>query len=73
MLIIRRFKSLLKRLAFICIKIKWDFDMEKYEKLSLCGLYCSVCKNYKENYNFIGCSNEKELVNECPYSSMLHG
>lgn len=40
--------------------------MDKYEKLSLCGLYCGGCKNYKENFNCMGCRNEKELVNDCP-------
>jgi hypothetical protein len=40
--------------------------MNKYEKLSLCGLYCGNCTNYKKNYNCMGCRNEKELVNDCP-------
>ncbi|WP_213818249.1 DUF3795 domain-containing protein [Garciella nitratireducens] len=40
--------------------------MEKYERLSLCGLYCGGCKNYKENFNCMGCRNEKELVHDCP-------
>lgn len=40
--------------------------MEQYEKLSLCGLYCGGCKNYKENMNCMGCRNEKELVTDCP-------
>jgi hypothetical protein len=40
--------------------------MDQYEKLSLCGLYCGGCKNYKENYNCMGCRNEKELVDDCP-------
>jgi hypothetical protein len=34
--------------------------MEHYEELSLCGLYCGGCKNYKANYNCMGCRNEKE-------------
>jgi hypothetical protein len=40
--------------------------LEKYERLSLCGLYCGGCKNYKENFNCMGCRNEKELVHDCP-------
>jgi len=40
--------------------------MDQYEKLSFCGLYCGGCKNYKGNYNCMGCRNEKELVNDCP-------
>ncbi len=40
--------------------------MEQYEELSLCGLYCGGCKNYKENFNCMGCRNETELVNDCP-------
>lgn len=38
----------------------------QYEKLSLCGLYCGGCKNYKKNMNCMGCRNEKELVSDCP-------
>ena len=37
-----------------------------YEKLSMCGLYCGGCKNFKEHLNCQGCRNEKELVDDCP-------
>ena len=40
--------------------------MSQYEKLSFCGIYCGSCKNYKQNYNCMGCRTEKELLDDCP-------
>lgn len=36
--------------------------MGKYEQLSFCGLYCGGCNSYKENFNCMGCRNEKEVI-----------
>jgi hypothetical protein len=43
--------------------------MQTLETLSLCGLYCGGCKNYKENANCMGCRNENELLADCPTRS----
>ncbi|HAS74908.1 MAG TPA: hypothetical protein DCS67_12255 [Clostridiales bacterium UBA8960] len=40
--------------------------MGQYETLSLCGMYCGGCKNYKKNANCMGCRNEKDLLEDCP-------
>lgn len=40
--------------------------MNQYETLSLCGLNCSGCKNYKKNANCMGCRNEQKLLDDCP-------
>lgn len=40
--------------------------MDQFETLSLCGIYCGGCKNYKVNANCMGCRNEKELLDDCP-------
>lgn len=52
----------------ICLRQKGNL-MKDIDKLSLCGLYCGGCKNFKENLNCIGCRNEKELLNDCPTRS----
>jgi len=40
--------------------------MNKYAKLSYCGIYCGGCRNYKENMNCQGCRAELEMLSDCP-------
>jgi hypothetical protein len=40
--------------------------MDKYSRLSYCGIDCGKCKNFMQNANCAGCRNETELVSDCP-------
>jgi hypothetical protein len=40
--------------------------MKEYAYISLCGIDCNKCLNYKKNVNCAGCRDEKVLLEDCP-------